>query len=255
MLGSAILNFDDPHAYAAAIHAADLKLFPTIKGDFRAELTQVTLERLWMQRGSENLPRVFFGTIKPGRAVVSFFTDSDQPAMQHCGMDVSPGEIIVNNHELIHRRTAAASRWGSMSLEQEDFATASEAICGRELTVPETSHVVRPDPALMSRLLQLHETAAKFARSNSDIAVVGGLVRSLKNTLIHAMVRCLDVGPPPKMGVSGRQHKKIIARFEEFLAENMLQPVYLAEICAATGASERTLRECCQEHLGMGPVH
>jgi AraC-like DNA-binding protein len=57
------------------------------------------------------------------------------------------------------------------------------------------------------------------------------------------------------MGTSGRQHKRIIARFEEFLAENMLQPVYLAEICAATGASERTLRECCQEHLGMGPVH
>jgi len=28
----------------------------------------------------------------------------------------------------------------------------------------------------------------------------------------------------------------------------------LAEICAATGVSERTLRNCCQEHLGMAPI-
>ena len=31
--------------------------------------------------------------------------------------------------------------------------------------------------------------------------------------------------------------------------------MYLAEICSAIGASERTLRTCCQEVLGVGPVH
>jgi AraC-like DNA-binding protein len=38
------------------------------------------------------------------------------------------------------------------------------------------------------------------------------------------------------------------------LAANCDRPVYLAEICAATGASERTLRVCCEEHVGMGPI-
>jgi AraC-type DNA-binding domain-containing proteins len=33
------------------------------------------------------------------------------------------------------------------------------------------------------------------------------------------------------------------------------KPLYLAEICAATGVSERTLRSCCHEQLDMGPVH
>jgi AraC-like DNA-binding protein len=46
----------------------------------------------------------------------------------------------------------------------------------------------------------------------------------------------------------------IIRRFEEFLATNYDRPLYLAEICTAIGASERTLRMCCQEHLGTGPV-
>jgi AraC-like DNA-binding protein len=45
------------------------------------------------------------------------------------------------------------------------------------------------------------------------------------------------------------------ARLEEFLAANLDQPLYLAEICAATGASDHTLRSCCQEYLGMSAIH
>jgi AraC-like DNA-binding protein len=30
--------------------------------------------------------------------------------------------------------------------------------------------------------------------------------------------------------------------------------VYLTEICAAIAVSGRTLRTCCHEHLGMGPI-
>jgi transcriptional regulator GlxA family with amidase domain len=57
------------------------------------------------------------------------------------------------------------------------------------------------------------------------------------------------------MSAGGHHHAAVIARFEELLAANHEQPLYLAEICAATGVSERTLRVCCQQHLGMGPVH
>jgi AraC-like DNA-binding protein len=48
--------------------------------------------------------------------------------------------------------------------------------------------------------------------------------------------------------------KAIIARFEEILTANYDQPLYLEEICVATGVSERTLRLSCMEHMGMGPV-
>ena len=49
-------------------------------------------------------------------------------------------------------------------------------------------------------------------------------------------------------------HARIVNRFQAFLEARPDQPVYLAEICAAIGASERTLRTCCQEILGVGPV-
>lgn len=44
----------------------------------------------------------------------------------------------------------------------------------------------------------------------------------------------------------------IVARF---LEANPDQPFYLlAEICAAIGVAERTLRTACEDHLGMGPI-
>ncbi len=45
-----------------------------------------------------------------------------------------------------------------------------------------------------------------------------------------------------------------MARLEELFATHSNRALYLGEICAAVGVSERTLRVCCQEHLGMGPI-
>jgi len=50
-------------------------------------------------------------------------------------------------------------------------------------------------------------------------------------------------------------HLQVIARFEDFLEARRYEPVYLAEICTAIGVSERRLRSCCQEYLGMAPIH
>ena len=80
------------------------------------------------------------------------------------------------------------------------------------------------------------------------------MTKALEQSFVHAMVACLSEGTYSEMTSGGRHHAAIMARLEEFVAANQDRPVYLAEICTATGASERTLRTCCQEHLGMGPI-
>ncbi|UFX47559.1 hypothetical protein HAP47_0013170 [Bradyrhizobium sp. 41S5] len=75
MPSSQIFAFRDPFLYQAAIRAADWEIFPTTKGEFRAELTQINLNKLWMQRLHETLPQVQVGTVRPGRKVIGFLTD------------------------------------------------------------------------------------------------------------------------------------------------------------------------------------
>lgn len=251
---SKVLTFTDPFPYQSAFRSVDVELFPIAKGEFHAELTQISMSKLWIHGAHENLPRVYVGAVRPHRAAIGFLTEANQPAMQHCGMEVLPDDIIINNADMMHRRTAANCDWGSMSLTPDDLDAACKAITGREFSKASRKHLVRPSPTLMSRLLKLHGMVGQIAKTAPDLLELPEVVRALEQELVHAMIRCLTEGEFWEMTAGGRRHDMIVARFEEFLEANPDKPLYLTEICAAIGVAERTLRVACEEHLGMGPI-
>jgi AraC-like DNA-binding protein len=252
MPSSSHFTFSDPLPYQAALRISDVDILPTTKGKFSAELTQINLDRLWMQRGRENLPHVVVGTVKPIRKAISFQT-KDQD-MIYCGQLVPPGSIIVQRTDSQHRRNAANRHWGSMSLPHDDFNAACKAIRGCDVSDEKSGLVVRPAPDVMLRLLQVHETVGMIAATSPDIFAMPEVGRSLEQQLIHLMIRCLTDSVSSKTCPGNQRHDLIVARFEEFLEANSDQPLYLTEICAAIGAAERTLRVACEEHIGMGPI-
>ena len=254
MPSSRVLSFTDPFAYQSAFRSVDVELFPTVKGAFRAELTQVSLSRLWVHGAHEDLPRVYIGMVKPHRAAIGFLTRPNQPAMQHCGMAVLPGDIVINDTDLMYRRTEANCDWGSMSLPRDDLDASCKAVAGREYSGSPLKHLIRPAPELMSRLLTIHEMVGQLAKTTPDILSLPEVARALEQELILVMIRCLTEGCSLGMRSGGRRHDMIIARFEEFLDAHPGRPLYLTEICAAIGVAERTLRVACEEHLGMGPI-
>ena len=84
---SRVVSFTDPFSYQSAFRSVEVELFPTVKGKFFAELTQVSMNKLWVQLAHEALPRIYIGAGKPHRAAIGFLTRINQPAMQHRGMD------------------------------------------------------------------------------------------------------------------------------------------------------------------------
>jgi AraC-like DNA-binding protein len=229
-----------------------VELFPTVKGEFRAELMQINLDRLWMQRGRENLPHVVAGTVRPVRKAISFLTK--EQGTVYCSQEVLAGGIIIHRPDFEHRRNGANRNWGSMSLTHDDFDAACKAITGREFPGDKLEFIVRPSSDLMSRLLRLHETVGQITSATPDIFGLPEVVRALEQQLVHLMVRCLTEGASLKTTTGGDRHDAIVARFEAFLEANPGTPLYLPEICTAIATSERTLRTACDEHLGMGPI-
>jgi AraC-like DNA-binding protein len=254
MPASRTFTFTDPDAYQAAIRAARIEHFPTSKGDFNAELTRIDLNRLWMQRGNESLPAISHGMLTAKRAVIEFLARQDQPAYQLNGMKVSPGDIVLDDGRHLHRRCFAPRHWASMSLAPADLAAAGRALTGQELNVPLVMRIIRPAPKLMTRLLRLHKEADRLARTAPEKLSHPEVARSLEQALIYAMVRCLTEGTSVEPSLRVRNHSAVMGRLEDFFTANHDRPAYLAEICAATGVSERTLRVCCQEHLGVSPI-
>jgi AraC-like DNA-binding protein len=50
-----------------------------------------------------------------------------------------------------------------------------------------------------------------------------------------------------------RPQMTIMRRFEQILEANPDEPLYVTDVCAAIGVTDRTLRLHCQYHLGMNP--
>jgi transcriptional regulator GlxA family with amidase domain len=141
-----------------------------------------------------------------------------------------------------------------MSLPCDDLAVVGQAVIGRELFAPMATSQLRPAPALMSRLLFLHGEAARLARTSPEMLARPEVGHALEQKLLHAMIHCLVDGTGVEASGSNLRHTAALTRLEGLLAANSDRPLYLAEICTAIGVSERTLRLCCQEQLGIGPI-
>jgi AraC-like DNA-binding protein len=167
-------------------------------------------------------------------------------------MALSAQDIVVHRPgSTNHLQTQGASRLAMMSLATDDLAAEGLAITGREIAPPLLTHLKRPAPALLGRLRALHGLVCTLAKTDPHTLSRPATAKALEHDLIHALVTCLADDGATRDGGS---HGRVMARFEEFLAAKQFEPVYLAEICNFVGASERTLRTCCQERLGMGPI-
>jgi AraC-like DNA-binding protein len=75
----------------------------------------------------------------------------------------------------------------------------------------------------------------------------------LEQALIEAMIDCVTASDPGEDRAARRRHTAIMQRFHSALEASDGLAVYLPDLCTRIGVSGRTLRLCCQEHLGMGP--
>jgi AraC-like DNA-binding protein len=253
MAHSRVFAFTDPDAYQERIRASQAAILTSSRGKFEAALTHVDLDRMWMQWGFDSLPRIARTTLDPRRTIVMFAPDSEQPPLQVGGGELTNDNIVVYGKGSTNIvRTQAGNRWATLSLTHADLAAAGEALVGQEITCPSETYLVGRPPERLTRLRALHAQAIGLARTAPATLAAPAVAKALEQQLTHAMIDVLS-DAPERRWLPG-QHARIVNRFQEFLEARPDEPLYLAEICAAIGASERNLRTCCQEVLGVGPV-
>jgi AraC-like DNA-binding protein len=255
MPSSAVRAFSDPHEYAAAIRQGTHQLIVTQSGSFAAKLSRIDFHRLWMQRFSENLARNSHVDGWGGRAVIAFRTEPG-PSLVRNGTELSPSSISwLRPGQSYFQRSAGRSAYSTMSLPLEELTVFSRAIIGRELLVPSDARTVVPAPGMMARLQRLHAAAATLAEDAPEVLCHPDASRGLEQALIEAMVECLGSEDMEEDRAASRQHAAIMRRFHQVIDQHLDQPLYTLELCGEIAVSERTLRTCCQEYLGMSPKH
>lgn len=250
---SAVRTFTDPDDYATTIRATTVEMTVTERGDFTAKLTRIDLHRLWMQRYSDNLARVVHSAAITGRAIV-LFRIQPGPSLLAGGVELQPASITrLNEGQHVFHRSSGSARLGSMSLPTAEMADAGATIGGCDLTPPSVALTLIPAPFAMARLLRLHAAAGHLAEEAPEIIAHPEAARGLEQALIEALVACLGGAAVREDTSALRQHALIMRRFCRAVEENPGQALYIPELCKTIGVSDRTLRSCCQEQLGMSP--
>jgi AraC-like DNA-binding protein len=252
MPSSAIRLAVDPEEYRAAIRPSSVEFTVVKRGRFRASVARIDLASLWLQRGREILPRIWHAAPTAERRILSFLAAG--PSTVRNGAEFRPGDVALHSPiQDYYHRSLGPLHWAAMSAPAAEMAEISAVLAGRELVQQSHEQIVTPPANAMARLLRLHAKAVQLAEHSPGVIARPEAARGLEQHLIDAMVECLVEPGRREDSAAHRRHAAIMRRFHAALEAGDDKPVYLPELCARIGVSGRTLRSCCQEHLGVSP--
>ncbi len=254
MLSSTIHAAADPYELQAAVRPSDVRLMVAGRGRFEASITRIDLHRLWLQRGRESLPRIWHAGPSRERSIIGFLTGGAGGAVRN-GMNFPIGAIAqLSSRNEYWYRTLGEVQWAAMSLPIANMAEIGALYAGRDVTPKRGDEEIRiPISPAMARLQRLHAVAGQLAVHAPQIIAQPEPARGLEQALIEAMVDCLVTPDCREDSTAMRRHALIMRRFHSVLEASDDCPVYMLDLCDRIGVSGRTLRQCCQEHFGMGP--
>ena len=252
MPSSAVRTFTDPDDYAVSARGTTAELSVTGRGVFRAKRILVDLQHLRLQQCTDNLPRIAHSANDPGYATISLRARPG-PGLRRNGVEMLESNLIRRRHaETFFQQSDGPVCFGSVSLPLEAAAAIGAAMkC--DLMPPRDATTVVPPRAALHRLLRLHTATVQLAEGTPAVLTQPEVARGLEQALIEAVAACLDGGTIQEDTASLRKHAAIMRRFHAAIEGHLDQPLYIPELCAEIGTSERTLRVCCQEQLGVSP--
>jgi AraC-like DNA-binding protein len=140
------------------------------------------------------------------------------------------------------------------SLRQAQLERYGRSLSGRPFSSPPEGRTLQLPTRLATRLPRLHAQICRLAQTKSKMLSHSEVARAIEQGLIQALITCLTTARARTAGYAKRHHARIMVRFEEVLAEHLSWPLQMPELCELIVVSDRTLRSCCAEFLGMTPT-
>ena len=254
MPGSGTRTFLEPDHYEASLRQAQIEILIALSPQFKARLTWAELHDLEVLRCEEDLTRVAYVCLSPQLSFVTFPAHSG-PVPVWGGTELRPGEIVFHGRgERLHQSTPGSFAWSVIALDPFQLEQYGRALSGKPFSLPSEGKILRPSPRNLARLRRLHAQVCRLAETRPKLLAHAEVARAIEQGLIQTLVACLTTPNIRADGAIKHRHARIMIRFEEVLAEHLSEPLHTTELCELIGVTERTLRSCCAEFLGMSPV-
>lgn len=251
-------HFHDLDELAAAILHADVEFVPlSTPAKMDSRLLRLDLEEgASLQIGEMDVPHLGHAVSHTGVYQLAFPLASTAPLVWN-GHAVERGNALLYRPGSELQGTAqSADRWAVLTVPLARFQRTMVALWGTELPrFTENCRLARPDAAVALELPTVLERVLGVAREDAPALASPDARRGLTEQLLGLTVRALEglTDRPAERERTLLSHSRIVAKAEEFMRARLALPLYVADLCQATGVSERTLRSAFRNVYGVGP--
>jgi AraC-like DNA-binding protein len=251
MWSSEIIESADPDEFISSIRPRGCEMLVTERGSFEARGVMIDIDRLFLQRRRERLARLV--EVDTPRSGVIFLTEPG-PSMFWNGAEIGVDDLVLFGPGTSISRLSGPTSWASMSLAADQTKSVFTSYFGSSPRAAHGSSVITPPPGALMHLRSLHAAAGKMAEASANLSMQSASACGLEQSLIQAMLDCIDVRNLRPDTTALQHHRLIIRRFCQFVAMHPLKPLHIPETSHAIGVSGRSLRMACQKHLGVSPT-
>ena len=254
MPGGGTRTFLEPDHYEASLRQAQIEAVIVPRGEFSARLTWAELHHLQVLRCEEDAPRLAYLQLAPSLAFVTFPASFEALPVWR-GSEMQPRDLMFHSRgERLHQSTSGPSVWNVIAMDPAQLERYGRSLSGRPFSLPSEGRTLQLPTRLATRLPRLHAQICRLAQTKAKMLSHSEVARAIEQGLIQALITCLTTAKARTDGYAKRHHARIMVRFEEVLVEHLSRPLQMPDLCELIVVSDRTLRSCCAEFLGMTPI-
>ena len=253
-----LFEFQDADEFAPAIQGADVELIQTSSNLTGGRVTEIHFGSVVLQ-----YCRIAFGCL--ARASLHTNPVSLMVPLKIHGPAVCNGYSMNHESFLVHgnradyfSKTPTGFEWVLLPFKTDVILHTIAALTQREPPeFIENCRSIRPPAIVMAAVQRLLLDAVRTAQHNPCVLASQNALRSLERSLQTVVAMALTQGSSNLSRRHDRtklSHSFVLRRVEAYLEAHLSEPVYLADLCAATGASERTLQQVFLEFYGVSPL-
>jgi AraC family ethanolamine operon transcriptional activator len=248
--------FQDHDELSSLIQGGDSEFIQRERGAFEGDFTFVGMDAGTVQFGYIKLPYIGKGVSRVNRAGFLLRLDMrgewiwrgqsmDRRSIVYLApgaeyQDISPG----------------GSTWAFLSFDWKPLERALGAFTGTDFTMaPQGCRLFLPEEDSFETLRRRLKAVQAAVRTDPSLLQESGARHGMEESVLSVLALALGSAAqirPVTYGAPARA--RVLRHVEACLEARKGETVYLADLCAVTGVSERTLRTVFQESYGMSPV-
>jgi AraC family transcriptional regulator, ethanolamine operon transcriptional activator len=245
-------TFYDFESFAASLQHVDMRTMLTRDCGQRWLTHLAKLRRITIQYGSEGGGIICEGATL--RDCVVLFAP-----MQNATAITCNGQVCVDNCWMLQTpdrefcySVTAPNEWSSIYIPLELWTQLAEKFP----SVP-MNRLVRTSPPLIARYRELVRRFLAIDHDFSRFMEIQSIVDSIEAELLSAIMAMVSLSEPEPNAVTGRPvipRGYVLRTAKELLDERLDQRPPAGTLAAATGVSERTLRNIFRDYYGIAPL-